>query len=274
MKKRTLKALFTHITLLIFTVIALFPFIWILTNSFKTRVQVFAIPPLWIFTPTLTNYSDILLNSDFPHHISNSVIVTSASISLALFLGVPAGYVFSRYKIRFKESMYFFIFTTRMGPPIAFAIPFYLIFNALKLLDTHIALIILYQTFNLPFTIWMMRGFFQEVPPEIDEAALIDGCSRLKAFFYVVLPLVKSGLFATAILSVIFSWNEFFLASIITRSVARTVPVDLPAFIGLTRIHWEKMCAAASITAIPVLFFAFIVRKQLVRGLTLGSVKG
>jgi multiple sugar transport system permease protein len=267
--------LLAHVALLAFTATAVFPFVWILMNSFKTRVQVFAIPPLWIFEPTLENYANLLLSGDFPLHVFNSVIITSASVLLALALGVPAAYVFSRYsRLRFKEGLYFFIFTIRMGPAIAFAIPFYLIFADLKLLDTHLALILLYQTFNLPFTIWMMRGFFQEVPVDIDEAALIDGCSRLKAFLSVVLPLVRSGLFATAIMSVIFTWNEFFMASVITRSAARTIPVDMPAFIGLTRIHWESMCAAASITAIPVLIFALIVRKQLVRGLTLGSVKG
>jgi len=274
MMKGILKTLFTHVILIIFTVIALFPFVWIITNSFKTRVQVFAIPPVWIFEPTFTNYADLLLEGDFPSHILNSCIITLTSVSLALFLGVPAAYIFDRYRIKSKESMYFFIFTIRMGPAIAFAIPLYLICNTLGILDTHIALVLIYQTFNLPFVIWMMRGFFQEVPSEIDEAALIDGCSRMKAFFYVVLPLVKTGIFASAILSVIFSWNEFFLASVITRSVARTIPVDMPAFIGLTRIHWEKMCAAGSIAAIPVLFFALIVRKQLIRGLTLGSIKG
>jgi ABC-type glycerol-3-phosphate transport system permease component len=194
-------------------------------------------------------------------------------VAVSIVLGAPASYALSRYNFRRKRSVSNWILTTRMAPPVAVALPMFLLMKFFNLLDTRLSLIILYTTFNLSFVIWLMRGFFEEIPRELDEAALIDGCSPVNAFVRIVLPLVAPGLAAVAIFCFIFSWNEFFYALIMTHSKSRTVPVGVQGFIGLYGIKWGEMTAAASLATVPILAFAIATQKHLVRGLTLGAIK-
>jgi multiple sugar transport system permease protein len=260
--------------LLIYIALAafIFPIFWMFSTSFKKEVDAFRYPPTIFSTPTLVNYSSVV-RSEFPLYILNSVIVCSVTVFISIVLGAPASYALSRYNFKNKRGITNWILTTRMAPPVAVALPMFLLMKFFNLLDTRLALIILYTTFNLSFVIWLMRGFFEEVPRELDEAALIDGCSPVKAFLRIVLPLVAPGLAAVAIFCFIFSWNEFFYALIMTHSKSRTVPVGVQGFIGLYGIKWGEMTAAASLATVPILAFAIATQKHLVRGLTLGAVK-
>jgi len=268
-KKGTIiKVILLAIALLIF----LFPIFWMVSASFKTKADVFSFPPVFFANPTLENYRDVL-SSEFPRYILNSVIIAVSSVFISVLLGTPAAYTLSRFHFKIKEATAFWILSTRMAPPVAVALPMFLMMKTFGLLDTHICLIILYTTFNLSFVIWMMRGFFDEIPRSIDEAGLVDGCSRYSTFVKVVLPLVGPGLVATAIFCLIFSWNEFFFALTMSRTVARTVPVAVQGYIGIYGLRWGEMSAAATLATFPILIFAALMQKHLVRGLTLGAVK-
>lgn len=251
----------------------LFPILWIVLTSFKTRFQTFAIPPVWLFIPTFQNYYKILFQSSFIYNLLNSVIICTVTVMISILIGTPAAYTLANYNFRRKEDLTFWILSTRMAPPIAVAIPFYLIAVKLGVIDTRLILIVVYMTFNLSFVIWMMKGFFEDLPRELDEAAMVDGCSRLQAFIRISLPLASPGLMATAIFSFIFSWNEFLFALVLTRTNARTVPIAVAGFIGWMGIRWEEMSVAAVMALIPAIVFALAIRKYLARGLTFGSLR-
>jgi len=189
-------------------------------------------------------------------------------------LGVPAAWAYSRFQIPAKKDQLFFILSTRFMPPVVVVIPIFLMFRDLNLLDTLQGLILVYAAFNLPFTIWMMKGFIDEVPAEYEEAAMLDGFSRFEAFWRVTMPLLVPGIAATAVFALIFSWNEFvFSIFLITDPDTRTAPSAIAGLIGGTTIDWGLVAASAMIFAIPVLLFAFLVRKHLVAGVTLGAVR-
>lgn len=241
-------------------------------TSLKTRVQAIN-PSIWIFTPTLENYHSIFQKRDLLLYIKNSTIVVATTTVISIFLGTLAAYGFARFRFSRKEDVAFWILSLRMLPPMAVVIPFFLLGRFLGLLDTHILLAIVYLSFNIPFTIWMMRGFIEEIPQEIEEAALIDGCSRLKVLTKIVFPLTLPGIAATAIFCVIQSWNEFALAFFLTSFNARTVPTTVTFFLSVMGIIWGEMAAVGIVASIPVLVFAFVVQKYLVRGLTFGAIK-
>jgi multiple sugar transport system permease protein len=254
--------------------IALFPFYWIVTTSLKNRKDIFTEIPKVIFKPTMGNYLNIINNEEFIGSLINSLIISSSVTILVIVLGLLAAYAFSRYKIRGKEHYFFFVLTTRMGPPVAFVLPLYLIMSKIRIIDTYPALILTYLLMNLAFCIWMMKGFIDSIPVEIDESAKLDGCSTLKIIWKVILPLSRSGLFAVGIFSFILTWNEFFYALNLTRNQARTFPVLLPSYMGVLFPKWEQMCAASVVLSIPVIILALIISKHLVKALTLGAVKG
>jgi len=271
--KLTVKHSIIYVLLGIILVFFLFPVFWVVATSLKTRVQAIAMPPVWFFKPMFRNYFKVLFQSAFPKYFLNSLIISLSAIFLSVLVGTPAAYALSRFEFRRKKDLLFWILSTRMAPPIAVILPFYIMFRATHMLDTHLSLIIVYLTFNLSLVIWLMRGFFNELPQELEEAALIDGASELGVFLKIALPLVSPGLVATTILGFLFSWNEFFFALILTRKVAQTVPVSIAGFIGFMGIRWEEMTAAAVISSLPTLVLAIIVHRYLVRGLTLGAVK-
>jgi len=262
-----------YAVLAIVGIVWLFPVIWMFVTSVKTQVQTFRIPPVWIFKPVYQNYSDLFFASSIQKYLINGLVIASTSTAICLLLGSFAAFTLTRFHIRGREDIAFWMLSTRMFPPIASAIPLYLLLRQLGLLDTHLGLIIVYLSLNLGFATWMMRGFFEELPVELEESAMIDGCSRYGAFFRVVLPLSAPGLAATAILCFIFAWNEFLFALLFTGRNAKTMPVVLAGFITQTGIRWGALTAAGVLTAIPTIILACLAQKYIVRGLTLGAIK-
>jgi multiple sugar transport system permease protein len=272
MRKTSGMKILRFVLIFIALVIFVFPLVWMLSTSFKTEADAFRYPPVFFSKMTLNNYKSVL-QSDFPKSVLNSLGVCLSTVVISILLGTPAAYALSRYDFRYKKDFAMWILSTRMAPPVAVALPMFLMMKTFHLLDTRLSLVVLYTTFNLSFVIWMMRGFFEEVPRELDEAALIDGANQFYAFWRVALPLVAPGLVAAGIFCFIFSWNEFYYALIMTRSASRTVPVAVQGFIGLYGIRWGEMTAAATLATAPILAFAIVTQKHLVRGLTLGAIK-
>lgn len=274
----SLRTLLKYVLVGLATLSALAPVYWMLTISLKREVDQFAVPPLWFsFTPTLEHYRDAFLNRAFGQYLITSVIVAVGSTLCALLIGTLAAYALARFKMpgRLDRKLALWILSTRMFPPIVTAVPLFLMMRDLGLLNTRASLVILYTGFNLPFVVWMMRGFFLEVPRELEEAAMVDGDSRLGALRRVLLPLVAPGLAATAVFCLIISWNEFLFALVLTQTdVAMTLPVGIAGRVTQYEIKWGVMSAAGVVAMLPILIFAMAVQRYLVRGLSLGAVKG
>ena len=263
---------------LIAIVAALAPVYWMITISLKSEVDQFAVPPRWFnFTPTLVHYKDAFLSRSFGQYLLTSAIVAVMSTVFALVLGTLAAYALARFRLPHKldTRLALWILSTRMFPPIVTAVPLFLMLRDVHLLNTKASLIIVYTAFNLPFVVWMMRGFFIEVPREMEEAARVDGDSRVGALWRVVLPMVVPGLAATAVFCLIMSWNEFLFALVLTQTdAAMTLPVGIAGRVTQYEIKWGVMSAAGVVAMMPILIFAMAVQRYLVRGLSLGAVKG
>jgi multiple sugar transport system permease protein len=260
----------------IFTGFCLFPFYVIVTTALKTETAIFAWPPVWNFKPTLQSFYNALFvfgGRSAISYLINSVIISAVSTFLAVVLGAMAAYGFARFSFAGKRHLAFWILSTRFAPPVAFIVPIYLMVQKAGMLDSHIALILIYTAMNLSLVIWILRGFFSEIPIEIEEAALVDGYSRLQIFWRVALPLVRPGIVSTAILSAIFSWNEFLYAMVLTQSKAATLPVYLAGFSNSMGLAWGEYMAVGTMAVLPILVFTFALQKHLVRGLTFGAVK-
>jgi len=257
---------------------ALAPVYWMLTISLKSDVDQFASPPPWFgFTPTLEHYYDAFVTRGFGQYLLTSAIVSVASTLCALVIGTLAAYALARFELpwRLNRHLSLWILSTRMFPAIVTAVPLFLMMRDLRLLNTRASLIVVYTAFNLPFVVWMMRGFFADLPRDLEEAALVDGDSRLGALRRVVLPLVTPGLAATAVFCLIVSWNEFLFALVLTQTdAAMTLPVGIAGRVTQYEIKWGVMSAAAAVALVPILVFALALQKYLVRGLSLGAVKG
>ena len=266
------KIVFVVIAVVVFGVILLPPVVLFLT-SIKTEVDALSFPPKWIFLPTLKNYAEIFRTSPLVGYAFNSLIVASLNTGASLVLGSMAAYGLARFKFRGADNIAFWILSIRMMPPVAAIIPIYAIMKSLRILDTPWCLVITYLTFNLPFVVWMMKGFFEDIPREIEESALIDGCSEFGVFRKIALPLAAPGLAATAILAFIFSWNEFLFALILTGTKAVTLPVGIIGYMKETGINWGYMTAGGILALIPVIIFTILVQKHLVKGLTLGALR-
>jgi multiple sugar transport system permease protein len=275
-RKRKLGSGIEVVLLTLFAVVMLFPVLWMLETALKETKDIYAVPAkVFTFKPTFEHLKDVFSsNSPIFKGFKNSVIVAGTSTIVATVLGVPAAWAYSRFKIPGKKDQLFFILSTRFMPPVVVVIPIFLMFRDLNLLDTLQGLILVYAAFNLPFTIWMMKGFIDDVPAEYEEAAMLDGFSRFEAFWRVTMPLLIPGIAATAVFALIFSWNEFvFSIFLITDPDTRTAPSAIAGLIGGTTIDWGLVAASAMVFAIPVLLFAFLVRKHLVAGVTLGAVR-
>ena len=267
-----------YAVLLIALVATLAPVYWMITISFKREVDQFALPPKWfVFTPTLEHYADAFINRSFGQYLFNSLFIAVASTVCALVIGTLAAYALARFRLPWNldRKLALWILSTRMFPAIVTAVPLFLIMRAVWLVNTRLSLIIVYTGLNLPFVVWMMRGFFAEVPRDLEEAAMVDGDSRMGAFWRVVLPLVAPGLAATAVFCLIVSWNEFLFALVLTQTDdAMTLPVGIAGRVTQYGIKWGAMSAAAVVAMVPILVFALSVQRYLVRGLSLGAVKG
>ena len=257
---------------------SLLPVYWLATISLKQEVDQFAVPPIWLrFTPTAAHFREILFVRPFGAYLWNSTVVATGSTLLAMALGVLAAYGLARFRLPggLEERLSFWIISTRMFPPIVSIVPLFLLMNRLDLLNTRTSLVLIYTAFNLPLVVWMMRSFFAEVPVELEEAALVDGMTRLEALGRVVMPLAAPGLAATAIFCLIVSWNEFLFALVLTQTdAAMTLPVGIAGQVTQYEIKWGAMSAAGVLAMVPILVFAFAVQRYLVRGLSLGAVKG
>ncbi|HWU90220.1 MAG TPA: carbohydrate ABC transporter permease [Kofleriaceae bacterium] len=259
---------------IVLVIIALTPYLWMLLTSFKGRLEVLSDKPVWKFDPTLEGYRGVFVDKKYLPLVWNSAIVAVGSTLLSLAIGVPAAYVFARSRFRGKEDLFFFFLTTRMAPAISVVVPMYLLFNKLGLLDTRLVVVLAHSTFNLSLVVWMMRGFFAEIPPQVDEAAQLDGHTRAGAFARVLLPLAAPGIAATAVLCFILSWNEFLYAFILAAFESRTLTVGIPGLVTPHGTLWGQVAAVAIVATLPIILFTAVVQRHLVRGLTFGAVKG
>jgi multiple sugar transport system permease protein len=270
----------------------MFPLYWIAVSSIKTRAEVISRVPTYIpwvqFQPTLDNYVSVLIGgsiesetgvrasadlSAFRDRLINSIIIAGTSTVLAVGLGTLTAYAVSRFRIPGESDLMFFILSTRMLPPVVVLIPIFLLFSNLKLNNSFAGIILLYTTFNVPFVVWMMKGFFDEIPVEYEEAAMIDGYSRLEAIWKIVIPEAIPAMAATAVFSAIVAWNEFVLANLLNRDFAATVPPWLNSIIGVGAVEWGRLAAASVVFVIPIVVFTFLVRNYLLRGVTFGAVR-
>ncbi|GAA1027980.1 carbohydrate ABC transporter permease [Virgisporangium ochraceum] len=268
------------VLLTILAVVMLFPVLWMVETSLKENRDVYAVPAKFFgFTVTLDHFKDVFVSPDGGRSavsvaFVNSVVVAGVSTALATLLGVPAAWAYSRFTLKAKKDQLFFILSTRFMPPVVVVIPIFLMYRQVGLIDTQLGLILIYTAFNVPFTIWMMKGFVDEVPSEYEDAAMLDGYTRFQAFRRITLPLLVPGIAATAVFALIFSWNEFVFAIFLTSSDdVRTAPPAIAGLIGGTTVDWGLVAAASVVFALPVLVFAYLVRKHLIAGVTLGAVR-
>jgi multiple sugar transport system permease protein len=264
----------SYVATALIVVVGLFPWLWVFSLGFKTRTEILSPNVVWLFRPTLSNLTEVMLGKGYWKYIVNSLIIAGSAVSICILVGVPTAYAFSRFPIPGKKSWFYFILTIRMSPAVVIALPLYIMFARFHLLGTYWAPILSHVTFTLPFVIWLMRNFFDDVPKEIDAAAMTDGYTRFGAFLHAVLPLVRSGIVAVALFSFIFSWNEFLYGLVLTSDLTRPLSASIP---GLIRPHgtlWGEVCAVATVASIPVAILIFALQRHLVRGLSLGAVKG
>lgn len=291
----------------LYAFITLIPLLWIISTSFKSGPDSISYPPKVVFRPTLEGYVNLFTTqsrpsadelsklpppqtwydeitrergmiisgpSRFGQRFLNSVIIGFGSTFLSIFLGTLAAYAFSRFRVPLKDDLLFFILSTRMMPPIAVAIPIYLMFRQLGLSDTHLGMILLYTAVNLSLSVWLLKGFIDEIPREYEEAALIDGYTRFQAFTKVVLPQAATGIASTAIFCLIFAWNEYAFAVLLTSGNAQTAPPFIPTILSVGGgIDWPAVAAAATLFLMPVVIFTVLLRKHLLRGITFGAVR-
>ncbi|HGG64775.1 MAG TPA: carbohydrate ABC transporter permease [Rhodobacteraceae bacterium] len=289
-----------------YALITIMPLLWIIATGFKSPSDSIAYPPKVVFQPTLEGYVNLFTTqtritpdmqdtlqppqtwyeeivrdkgmviagpSRFGQRFLNSVIIGFGSTFFSVFLGTLAAYAFSRFKVPIKDDLLFFILSTRMMPPIAVAIPIFLMFRQLGLSDTHLGMILLYTAVNLSLSVWLLKGFIDEIPLEYEEAALIDGYTRFQAFYKVVLPQAATGIASTAIFCLIFAWNEYAFAVLLTSGTAQTAPPFIPTIIGVGGQDWPAVAAGATIFLMPVMIFTILLRKHLLRGITFGAVR-
>lgn len=290
--RRAVKRGLMHLLLLLFALFTLAPIAWMCVSSLKTPQEVFEMPPRLVFRPTLHNYEVLIglkvgdefegvresdyrrVRSKFPIYFFNTVYISLLSSLSAVCLGSLAAYGLARYPFRGRSGLLSLILLTKAIPPIAILIPMYTIMRRLHILDTRLSLIVTYLTFNLPFVVWTMRSFFLDIPLELEDSALIDGCSRLRSFFKIILPLASPGLVASLIFCIVLSWNEFLYAIVLTGDRARTLAPTIAGFLTDKAILWGRLFAGGTLVVLPVIVFAFFIHKKLASGLTFGAVKG
>jgi multiple sugar transport system permease protein len=294
------------ILVIAYALVAMIPLVWIFLTGFKSPPDSIAYPPKVVFQPTLEGYVNLFTTrsrqtpeyieslgsattwydslvrernmvitgpSRFADRYWNSIVIGFGSTFLAVFLGTLAAYGFSRFKVPLKDDLMFFILSTRMMPPIAVAIPIFLMYRELGLSDTALGMILLYTAVNLSLSVWLLKGFIDEIPREYEEAALVDGYTRLQAFIKVVLPQMRAGIAATAIFCLIFAWNEYAFALLLTSGEAQTAPPFIPLIIGEGGLDWPAVAAGTTLFLLPVVVFTVLLRNQLLRGITFGAIR-
>lgn len=270
-----IRHLLLHLFIILMVFLAIGPFVYVILTSLKTSEQIYdpnQIIPSYI---TLDNYYKVVFQSNFIRYFFNSIFITAVTTLICMVLAVMAAYGLTRYYIAGCEKIKMLILMTRMFPGILLCIPYYIIMKQLNLIDSYVGLIMMYCSFTLPFAIWNLCAFFDTVPWDLEEAAMIDGCSRIHSFFYVILYVVKPGLFVTALFCCMSSWDDYMYASIfINTTLKKTIQVGMQDFIGQYSVDWGLLMSAVVIGVIPVLLFFALVQKNLVTGLSSGAVKG
>jgi multiple sugar transport system permease protein len=270
------KKLLTKIAFYAAVVVVMLPtvfvFYWMITLSLKPQIEAAAYPPIFFnFTVTFKGYVEVFAKHPFLLYTWNSLVVAVGSTLLGLVVGLPAAYSIAQWR---QHKLALAILVARIIPGISYLIPWYILFRNLKMVDTYQALILTHLVVGLPITIWVMIGFFEDIPPDLREAALIDGCTDYGAFWRVAVPLVKPGVVATAILAFIFSWNNFLFSVILAGRNTRTLPIAVFNMIGYEEINWGPLAAAATLITLPVIILTLIIQRHIVTGLTFGAVKG
>jgi ABC-type glycerol-3-phosphate transport system permease component len=259
----------------VFLTLWTFPVLWALLTSFKSERDVLAYPPTLIFTPTLSNYQDVLFGATtiLPNLISSFVVATFTTI-LTMLLAIPAAYALARLNLPARRVGGFYILATQMLPPVGLIIPYFLFLQKIGWLDSYKGMTLIYLTFSLPFAIWLLVSYFEDIPREMEEAALIDRAGRTRAFLYIVLPQVRGGIAVTVIFVFLNAWNEFLFAVVLGGNNVRQVTVAMFNFISVEQTLWAKLAAAAIVTMAPVILLGIFAQRHIVKGLTVGAVKG
>jgi len=310
-RARAVRRLVAFVALVV-AIIMLLPVLIMGLTAFKTRSDVASSPPKLVFQPTLEGFVYLLTDravanaarleelekaavegklgffnrialrtgqevtgpSEYVNRLLNSVIIAGISTAASVILGLLAAYAFSRFKVPGKDDLLFFILSTRMLPAVVVTIPLFLMYRQLGLHDKHLGMIILYTVFNLSFSVWLLKGFIDEIPKEYEEAALVDGYTRMQAFFKIVLPQAVTGIAATTVFCLIFAWNEYAFALMLTSQRARTAPPSIPSMLGRGGIEWTAIAAGSLGFLVPVVVVTFVLRKYLLRGITFGAIRG
>jgi len=263
-----------YVLIFILAFVYLIPVIILILTSFKTQVQIFTKTPTWIFMPTLENYKTVLWEQGFTRYMVNSLLVGLIATLFTLIIGGFAAYALVRFKFMGRGVISFGTLLLRMIPPAVLVVPIYVLWSYFGLSDTRPGLILIYVGLNLPFTIWVLISFISEIPVELEEAAVVDGCGPWKIFFTIILPLIKPGLAAASIFTFRISWNEFIIALVLTNRITRTLPVATTIYMTDIGVQWGNITAMGTLIALPAIIFTFLAAKQLIAGLTAGAVKG
>jgi multiple sugar transport system permease protein len=270
LKKGVLRAAFVLLLVLV-TLVVLFPFLWMLASSFKSQVDIIAWPPRIFFAPTVQNYERVFGEQDFLKYFFNSTLIGTTAVSAALLLGLPAAYSIARFR---QRRLSVFILVARLMPGISFLMPWYIIFSRIGLMDTYIALILSHLLIVLPLVVWIMASYFASVPEEMEESGMVDGATRQRAFLSLILPLSGPGVVTATTLSFIFSWNNFMFSQVLSMEKTKTLPIAVYNFVSYAEVDWGAVMAAAVAIIAPAIVLTMIFQKYVVKGLTMGAVKG
>ena len=270
-QRARLHSVFFYVLVLMVLAVYLFPFYWMLLSSLKTQIQNIAFPPLFLFTPTFDNYQSVFVNNPFFLFLWNSLVIGVGSTLLCLVLGLPAAYGIARFK---KSGVALGFLIARIVPGISYLVPWFIIFSEMNMVGGYTPLILSHLTVGLPLTVWIMIGFFEDIPQELEDAAFIDGANRFEIFMKVALPFVKPGIATAGILSFIQSWNTFMYSVVLSNSDTRTLPVAVFGFLSYGGFDWGSLTAAATIITLPVMALTLLIQRHIVAGLSMGGVKG
>ena len=269
-RKKVIKNVGYWIVVALVIIPFLFPLVWMLLSSLKVQGDITRIPPVWNFTPTTQHYRAVFADHDFARYIFNSAVIALGSTVFSLILGLPAAYSIARFQ---QTKFSLGILIARIAPGITFLIPWFMLFSRLRMVDTYTSMILAHMLVGLPFIVWVMTPFFEGLPVELEQAAMIDGASQAGAFFRVLLPLTGPGVITSSILAFVFSWNNFMFGVVLTGAKTKTLPVAVFNFMAYSEINWGGLMAAAVVITAPVIVIALVAQKYIIQGLTTGAVK-
>ncbi len=271
MRTKPLRKIGFALVLVLIAAPVLFPFLWMLASSFKTQVDIISWPPRLLFDPILGNYRKVFQEQNFLKYFVNSSIVGLTAVAFSLFLGLPAAYSIARFK---QKKLSVLILVARLMPGISFLMPWYIIFSRLKLMDSYAALILSHMLIALPIVVWIMSSYFETIPVEMEESAMVDGATRQRAFLSIILPVSSPGIVTAITLSFIFSWNNFMFSQVLSMERTKTLPIAVYNFVSYAEVDWGAVMAAAVAIMAPAILLTMIFQKYVVKGLTMGAVKG